>query len=286
MSTILQYLVNVLLATAMHLGLLVVPIILLGFAMHFISKQMEQLTCKIIGKQGYLYLFGWLGTAVHEVGHLVFALIFGHHISNVKLFSLNANNPELGFVKHSFNKKNIYQNIGNFFIGIGPILLGGSSLFIVSYFLFNININDLNISSLKINYLSFSSDIKATFYAVYDVLMNFLKTILQNNNEAWWKYLLFFYLLFAIGSSISLSKSDIKGSLQGLLLFISLILLFNLSTYWIGNFATTIFAFIAQLMTSFYLVLLISIVFNLGFLLFLWIITLFIPTKIEKKKIK
>lgn len=286
MNAMLQYLLNVLLATAMHLSLLLVPIILLGFAMHFISKQMEQLTCKIIGKQGYLYLFGWLGTAVHEVGHLIFALVFGHHISNVKLFSFNANNPELGFVKHSFNKKNLYQNIGNFFIGIGPILLGGSSLFIVSYFLFNISINDLNISNIKINYLSFSSDIKATFYAVYDVLMNFLKVILQNNNEAWWKYLLFFYLLFSIGSAISLSKSDIKGSLQGLLLFILLILLFNLSTYWIGNFATTIFAFIAQLMTSFYLILLVSIIFNLGFLLFLWMINLFIPTKKETKKIK
>lgn len=286
MNVMLQYLLNVLLATAMHLSLLLVPIILLGFAMHFISKQMEQLTCKIIGKQGYLYLFGWLGTAVHEVGHLIFALVFGHHISNVKLFSFNANNPELGFVKHSFNKKNLYQNIGNFFIGIGPILLGGSSLFIVSYFLFNISINDLNISNIKINYLSFSSDIKATFYAVYDVLMNFLKVILQNNNEVWWKYLLFFYLLFSIGSAISLSKSDIKGSLQGLLLFILLILLFNLSTYWIGNFATTIFAFIAQLMTSFYLILLVSIIFNLGFLLFLWMINLFIPTKKETKKIK
>jgi hypothetical protein len=262
MDTVLQYLLDVLLATLMHLAILLAPILVLGLIMHVISQQIEKLTVGIIGMHGYLYLFGWLGTAVHELGHLIFALIFGHHVSNVKLFSFNASNPEMGYVKHSFNKKNIYQNLGNFFIGIGPILLGGSALFIIGYFIFDIKFNTLTDSNLKIINSSVTQGVRDVFFSLYDALMYTLKSILQNEGIVWWKYVLFFYLLFAIGSSISLSKSDIKGSFSGLLLLIGLILLFNLSTLWLGDFATTIFTATSNIVSSFYLVLLVSIVFN------------------------
>ncbi|HRN41866.1 MAG TPA: hypothetical protein PK649_07300 [Vicingus sp.] len=286
METALQYLLDVLLATLTHLAILLAPILLLGLIMHLISQQIEKLTVGIIGMHGYLYLFGWIGTAVHELGHLIFALIFGHHISNVKLFSFNASNPEMGYVKHTFNKKNIYQNLGNFFIGIGPILLGGSALFIIGYFLLDINFNSITNNNLKLINSSVSESIKNVFYSFYDALMRLIKSILHNNETVWWKYLLFFYLLFAIGSSISLSKSDIKGSFSGLLLFIALILLFNLTTLWLGDFAIIIFTTLSNLASGFYLILFMSIFFNLGFLLLLWLISLAVPAKTAKKEKK
>lgn len=252
--------------------------------MHVISQKIEELTCNIVGKQWYLILFGWIGTAVHELGHLIFALIFGHHISNVKLFSFDANNPELGYVKHTFNKKNIYQNLGNFLIGIGPILLGGSALFIIGYFLLDINFKALINSDLKIINSSITESIRSIFFSLYNELMSIIKNIIQNDHIVWWKYVLFFYLLFSIGSSISLSKSDIKGSFSGLLLFVGLILLFNLSTLWLGNFATSIFTIVSNVVSGFYLIILVSIVFNLGFLLLLWLINLLVPAKKVKKK--
>ena len=114
--------------------------------------------------------------------------------------------------------------------------------------------------------------------------MSTIKAIINQENAAWWKFLLFFYLLFSIGSAISLSQSDIKGSFSGLLLFIGLILLLNLSTLWAGNFITVLFTKISGLFSGFYLMLLLSIVFNLGFLLFLWLIGMLIPAKKSKKK--
>jgi len=286
METALQYLLDVLLATLTHLAILLAPILLLGLIMHLISQQIEKLTVGIIGIHGYLYLFGWIGTAVHELGHLIFALLFGHHISNVKLFSFNTSNPEMGYVKHTFNKKNIYQNLGNFFIGIGPILLGGSALFIIGYFLLDINFNSITNNNLKLINSSVSESIKNVFYSFYDALMHLIKSILHNNETVWWKYLLFFYLLFAIGSSISLSKSDIKGSFSGLLLFIALILLFNLTTLWLSDFAIIIFTTLSNLASGFYLILFLSIFFNLGFLLLLWLISLAVPAKTAKKEKK
>ncbi|MBP9187847.1 MAG: hypothetical protein KBG11_12165 [Bacteroidia bacterium] len=284
METVLQYLIDVLLATLTHLTILLAPILLLGLIMHLISQQIEKQTVAIIGMPGYLYLFGWLGTAVHELGHLIFALIFGHQISNVKLFSFNASNPQQGYVKHSFNKKNIYQNLGNFFIGIGPILLGGSALFIIGYFMFDLNFKDIIINNLNPSELSVTESIFHVFTSIYDGLMSTIKSIVYQPNAAWWKYLLFFYLLFSIGSSISLSQSDIKGSFSGLLLFVALTLVFNLSTLWIGNFATEFFAKISGVFSGFYLMLLLSIVFNLGFLLLLWLVGMIIPAKKSSKK--
>lgn len=284
METVLQYLIDVLLATLTHLTILLAPILVLGLIMHLISQQIEKQTVAIIGMHGYLYLFGWLGTAVHELGHLIFALIFGHQISNVKLFSFNANNPQQGYVKHSFNKKNIYQNLGNFFIGIGPILLGGSALFIIGFFMFDVNFKDIIINNLNPSKLSVTESIFHVFTSIYDGLMSTIKSIVYQPNAAWWKYLLFFYLLFSIGSAISLSQSDIKGSFSGLLLFVALILVFNLSTLWIGNFATEFFAKISGVFSGFYLMLLLSIVFNLGFLLLLWLVGMIIPAKKSPKK--
>lgn len=284
METVLQYLIDVLLATLTHLTILLAPIMFLGLIMHLISQQIEKLTVGIIGMPGYLYLFGWIGTAVHELGHLIFALLFGHQISNVKLFSFNANNPQQGYVKHSFNKKNIYQNLGNFFIGIGPILLGGSALFIIGYLIFDLKFNDIIINNIKLSDLSITESIFQVFSSIYDGLMSTIKAIANQENAAWWKYLLFFYLLFSIGSAISLSQSDIKGSFSGLLLFIALILLLNLSTLWAGNFVTVLFTKISGLFSGFYLMLLLSIVFNLGFLVLLWLVGMLIPAKKSQKK--
>ncbi|MCB0380880.1 MAG: hypothetical protein KDD24_06440 [Flavobacteriales bacterium] len=284
METVLQYLIDVLLATLTHLTILLAPIMFLGLIMHLISQQIEKLTVGIIGMPGYLYLFGWIGTAVHELGHLIFALLFGHQISNVKLFSFNANNPQQGYVKHSFNKKNIYQNLGNFLIGIGPILLGGSALFIIGYLIFDLKFNDIIINNIKLSDLSITESIFQVFSSIYDGLMSTIKAIINQENAAWWKYLLFFYLLFSIGSAISLSQSDIKGSFSGLLLFIALILLLNLSTLWAGNFVTVLFTKISGLFSGFYLMLLLSIVFNLGFLLLLWLVGMLIPAKKSQKK--
>ena len=40
---------------------------------------------------------------------------------------------EEGKITHVFNRASIVQNIGNFFIGIGPIILGSIMLFLISW---------------------------------------------------------------------------------------------------------------------------------------------------------
>ena len=115
-----NYLLDAGIATFTQLFVLLGPLLVLALLMNFISRKNENLSYKVLGQKGYLYIFGWLGTSVHELGHAIFAIIFAHKISKIKLFTPNSG-KSLGQVKHSYTKGNPYQTIGNFFIGIGQI---------------------------------------------------------------------------------------------------------------------------------------------------------------------
>lgn len=71
-------------------------------------------------------IVGGLGIIVHELSHLIMAIIFGHHIDAVRLLRIpNDKNPDdvsLGYVKHTWSPASTYQKIGNAFIGIAPVL--------------------------------------------------------------------------------------------------------------------------------------------------------------------
>ncbi|WP_254171561.1 ACT domain-containing protein [Clostridioides difficile] len=81
------------------------------------------------GKTGII-VTGAIGTFVHELSHLIMCLIFMHKINSVKFFRPieSKNDGILGYVSHSYKKDNLYQSIGNFFIGIAPII-GGTMKF-------------------------------------------------------------------------------------------------------------------------------------------------------------
>lgn len=78
---------------------------------------------------------GGLGVVIHELSHLVLAIIFRHHINGVCLLRIpNSNDPtdkSLGYVNHSWNTKSIYQSIGNVFIGTAPVICGVLIIFLI-----------------------------------------------------------------------------------------------------------------------------------------------------------
>lgn len=86
-----------------------------------LNRNTKQHIANRFGINSQLY-FGFLGIMIHELSHLIVAMIFGHRITGFRLISLPTNsNPTLGYVNHRWNQANFYQNIGNLFIGIAPI---------------------------------------------------------------------------------------------------------------------------------------------------------------------
>jgi hypothetical protein len=244
--------------------------------MNFIALKNENLSYKVLGQKTYLYLFGWLGTSVHELGHAIFAIIFAHKISEIKLFTPNSG-KSLGQVKHSYTKGNPYQTIGNFFIGLGPVLLGSLLLFLVTWFLFGLNIFQIaEKNNVVINHHLFSSfdSLKSTAVNIGKGVWECLNYIVAGPKTNWWKLLLFFYLFYAVGSSITLSPSDIKGAFRGFLYFVILLFLFNIATIWNGDFILNSFAKTSSYFSGFYFLIILSIGLNIVFIAVLWLIGL------------
>ena len=81
---VLSYLWAAALASLIQIGIFLIPGLVLAFIMSFISGFVERRSLLTMGKGWYLGLFGWLGTIVHELGHAIFCLIFGHKITAIK----------------------------------------------------------------------------------------------------------------------------------------------------------------------------------------------------------
>lgn len=108
----------------MLLIFLVMPIVASYVISWLTMKSQQHLMTRF--SQHALFIFSWLGIIVHELAHAVMAMLFGHHIDQVVLLTNPFKQDEaqrLGYVKHSWQSTNLYQRLGNFFIGLAPMLV-------------------------------------------------------------------------------------------------------------------------------------------------------------------
>ncbi len=267
-----KYLLHVGLTTAIQIFILLGPLLILAFLMHYIAQTNEKLSYKVLGQKGYLYIFGWLGTAVHELGHAFFALIFLHKITDIQLFSAKAHGGSLGYVSHSYNKKSFYQNFGNFFIGIGPILFGSLMLFLISYILFGMTFKQISTASITSQSFTSWASVHQLTHAIYIGFINYFHIVF--GSHSWWKISILVFFLYSVGSSITLSSSDVSGAFSGFIYFVVILLVFNLLTLWIGDYATHAFVWCGNYFSGFNFLILLSMVVNIGFILVLVVINL------------
>jgi hypothetical protein len=261
------------------------PTLVLAFIINYLSLLNNRLINQIFGTQGYLVLFGWLGVPVHETGHALFALLFGHKIKEVKLFKPDPKTGTLGYVLHEYNPRSLFHQVGNFFIGIGPILLGTLILIALSWFFFRINIVELPSFRFSVSKLGSAEMIQSGFSVISEGFRTYFKLIINNENSSWWKIALFAYALLAIGSAIKLSWPDIAGAAKGFLFIVLLFLIFNLATSWIGTFSNQWPQKVEPYLSGFLIVLLLTVLINLAFVPVLVLVLLIKKAIIPGKKI-
>lgn len=235
LSAALRYTGAAAAATAAQLALLLGPGLVLAALMHALAGFVERRTNRVLGGAAYL-LFGWLGTAVHEIGHALFCLLFGHRITGIKLFDFAPRDGARGHVSHTFDPANLWQQAGNFFIGIAPLLFGTLVIVVAARWLlgaaaFAHLAEPLPQSGL----LRSGGDWLALARHVAGGAGAALAALLEPQRLLDWRAWVFLYLTFAIGSSISLSGSDLKGALAGFVTLVLLVLIANLATLWSGG---------------------------------------------------
>ena len=200
-------------------------LILVGFILGLLERLSNNFMQRAIGRKGIL-ITAWLGTPIHEMGHALMCLIFNHNITKMRLLNINSENDVLGYVEHSYNKNNLYQRIGNLFIGLGPIFSGTASLILALYILLphsfavfkkflvqNINNDKIDVTLLKSLLESGGTLFKSIFIA--------------NNlgNPLFW---IFIIIAICVSSHIALSKADINGAEDGFMVLFVFIFIINL----------------------------------------------------------
>jgi hypothetical protein len=262
----LLFLRDLIVATFGQMASLFAGVFVFGLLINFLSQMTFKSLEKAFGNRG-VYFLAWLGTPLHELGHAIFCLIFLHKIEDIKFFKPDKVNGTLGYVYHKWNKKNPWHILGNFFIGIGPVVLGSAVLFGVFYLLIPgssrvwdtilIQANDINRYSI------------GSYWQVWQgSALALVRLIFTVSNLAGWRFWVFLYLAICISANIRLSLSDFKHTLSGLWIIIVLFLLFNLVCLIIGVGSDTIFPFTAAWLGAVYGVLILALVMVLvGFIL-------------------
>ena len=182
----------------------------------------------------------------------------------------------MGYVYHSWNRKSIYQNIGNFFIGAGPIIFGSVVLFSAMYFLLP-NAEQALTAIFGYDATKFSaSNIHASLNDVLHYALTLVGVIFSPANFTSYKFWIFLYISMCISAHMGLSLPDLKGMWLGFIFILLISFILNAAALAIkidiSNYTMTInhqagilaailiFATILSLINCFFTVCVLSIV--------------------------
>ncbi len=194
------------------------------FIFGFIIALLRRAFCAVTPMLGpkILLATGIVGTPIHELSHALMCLLFGHHITEIKLYQPKSNDGTLGYVKHTYNKRNIYHQMGNFFIGIAPVLLGGG---IIILFMLMLIPDTAELVNLEIKLYSIKDTASIPIAEYFEFLVNTVKSIFSAGNLASWQGWLFIVLAIMTSTHMEMSGADIKSGLKGLFFVLLMLVL-------------------------------------------------------------
>lgn len=177
-----------------------------GFIVNYLSNKVNaEINSITNGIYMRIYdFFAVIGTPIHEFGHYIMCKIFGLKVVEVKWYipKYKRVGNTLGYVKWS-RVNNLKGRIGTFFVGIGPLIVGGIVIYILSLIMlpeFWSNIS--HYSSKSLDYNIFQICIKSLFD--FDVILTI-------------KFWIFLYIAISISLHMGLSDADVNGAREGII---------------------------------------------------------------------
>ena len=188
------------------------------FVFGFVIYQLNRLFYANFGAGGraVCYATGFVGTPVHELSHALMCLLFLHRINEIRLFQIS-DDGTLGYVNHAYNERNIYQQIGNFFIGVAPILCISAILYIAAYKLLP----------------SFAAGVQAAGEtASARAILTSVKAFFASAKS--WRWWVFVAVGMLLALHMNLSTADIKGAWSGLLTLLVVVAVVDTVLYFVA----------------------------------------------------
>ena len=214
MDSFLHGFFSVVLTTGLQLLTLLGPVILFGMVLLFVSRGTARLIVKVFGFKAWHWFTGWLGTPVHELGHMMFCPIFFHKIEDFSLFKPKAEDGRSGFVIHKYNPRNPWAQVGRLFISIGPLLLGTAVIFFVMWLLLPDAV--AAVADVRESILQAASGAFRPIDDLSSVVSALVMQVFSAENFASWQFWVFFYVTLCISSHMELSLADLRGAVWGL----------------------------------------------------------------------
>lgn len=228
----------------LQIGFFIGAVYLVGFLISLLNRLFYSL---VDHSQGVCYATGFIGTPIHELSHALMCVVFRHKIDEIKLFQIDDENGVLGYVRHSYNPKNIYQRIGNYFISVAPIVCGTAVLFLLIKLLLPQTFTMMSAYvSAYASYAKYGLTMQNVSYLIG--AFEGMATTLFYSYTLGWQFWVFVVLALCIALHQNMSGADIKNSLSALPILIVLLAVVNAVLYFI--LPTAYFSFIAVMNTA------------------------------------
>jgi hypothetical protein len=229
-NSLLEFIKLVVITTISQLAWLLGLLFVFGLILYVFARFTRITYVKSVGQKMDIIITGWIGTPVHELGHAIFCVLFRHKILDIKLYSPNSEDGTLGYVNHSYNTGSTYQKIGNFFIGIGPVIFGALFLYAAFYYLVP-SMRDLFVgieAQSQTMVKSVRGDFTGLLPALWSATTATLDGLFSVQNFSDFRFWIFLYLAVCVSSHMQLSPPDIKGATSGLLTIVVFVLILNI----------------------------------------------------------
>ena len=167
---------------------------------------------------GMVRFTGYIGTPVHELSHALMCLLFGHTVTKMKLVNSDKRSRTLGYVEHTYYKTNLYHQIGNYFIGVAPILAGGAAVLLFVWLFLPQMLSEMTGAVRSL----------AGLESVPAVISDVWKLLFDKVNFANIRYWLALVFSVAVVIHMEISRSDFQSGLRGLLVLAVMLLVTDL----------------------------------------------------------
>lgn len=214
-ETAVQLLQKALYHTAIQLVWFILPLSMFGVLLHVLTRIMNNSFYGSRTLQRVLLITtGWIGVPVHELGHVVFCLLFRHRVTRVVLFQPNSSDGCLGYVNHQYNRQSVYASVGNLFIGVGPLLFGSVVILVIFRTIVpGASALFATLANVSASNLDAAIDSGATIVRVSG---SFLSDALRSGDIYTLRFLVFLYVSLCIATHMNLSSPDIRSAISGL----------------------------------------------------------------------
>jgi len=197
--------------------MLAIPLLVFTWIIHQIERLTQRRLAERFGWRSIMWT-GWLGTPIHELSHAAMCVAFRHRIDEIALFEPDEEEGRLGYVRHSFRHGEKFDELGNLFIGIAPLIGGSLALSVLLWMFYP------DAAWQAVQQATTAEAIGASpLERLVAMTIGLCRHVFSPEHVGSGRFLGFLYLVLCIGSHMAPSPSDYAGARRGLMVFVTAI---------------------------------------------------------------